>query len=449
MLTVGAQVELEFGDLMANGQAVGRSGGVVVFCFGPLPSERARVRVVSVKAAYVVAQLLELLSESSSRARPFCPVFGECGGCQVQHLAYPAQLAWKRDVVRAALQRIGGFREPAVLETIGMREPRAYRNKMSLVVRRRGGELAPTLGFYRQRSHDVVPIDACPIVMPRLSEYIGLMRDTGRTPSAQAALKDARHVVARVSVASDEAVVTITSARESASARAAAPALLGELPHAAGIVNSFDLSGENAILGRRSRTIAGRAEIEEIIAGIRYRVSPGSFFQVNVEMVGRIFDALQPRLRPGMRLVDLYCGAGTFSLFFGSHGCEVYGIEENAGAVAEARSNARLNVLREKTRFHAGRTAEVLARDDGRAALSSASAVFLDPPRKGSDEATLAAIAAARVPSIWYLSCDPATLARDLKFLAAKGYALASVQPFDLFPQTGHVEALATLALTT
>ena len=165
-------------------------------------------------------------------------------------------------------------------------------------------------------------------------------------------------------------------------------------------------------------------------------------------MVARIFETLRPRLRPAMRLVDLYCGAGTFALFFAAHGCDVYGVEENARAVGEASANAQLNGLHARTRFRAGIAAEALARDEGRAALESADALFLDPPRKGSDEATLGAIAAARVPSLWYLSCDPATLARDLKFLTAKGYSLGSVQPFDLFPQTGHVEALATLAIT-
>ncbi len=448
MLKLGALLDVEFTDLMANGQAVARAEGMVVFCFGPLPSERARVRIVAVKAKYAVAELLELRSESPSRVPPFCPVFGECGGCQVQHLDYPAQLAWKRDVVAAALARIGGFRDAVVHQTIGMPEPRAYRNKMSLVVRHRDGEHAPVLGFYRQRSHDVVPIDACPIVMPRLSEYVGRLRDERQTPAAQTALKDARHVVARAAVASGEAVVTITSTRESASAASAAAALLAELPQAVGIVNSFDLSGENAILGRRSRTVAGRGEIEETIAGIHYRVSSGSFFQVNVEMVARIFESLRPTLRPSMRIVDLYCGAGTFALFFAAQGCDVYGIEENARAVAEARANAQRNGLNARARFRAARAAEALAGGEGRASLQSADAIFLDPPRKGSDEATLAAIAAARVPSVWYLSCDPATLARDLKFLTAKGYALGSVQPFDLFPQTGHVEALATLAIT-
>ncbi|MGA8533778.1 MAG: 23S rRNA (uracil(1939)-C(5))-methyltransferase RlmD [Candidatus Tumulicola sp.] len=448
MLKLGTQLEVEFTDLLANGQAVGRAGGMVVFCFGPLPSERARVRIVTVKATYAVAEPVELLSESSSRVQPFCPVFGACGGCQLQHLAYPAQLEWKRATLRNALQRIGGFNDAEVRETIGMTVPRNYRNKMSLVVAHRAGEAMPAIGFYRQRSHQVVPIDACPIVMPQLSAYVALFNASRSAPSTAGALEEARHVVTRTAVASGQSVVTITTQRESQAAKRMAPALLAQLPGAVGVVNSFDLRGENATLGRHQRLLAGTAEIEETIADIRYRISAGSFFQVNVEIVARIFEALEPQLRAPLRIVDLYCGAGTFALFFAKHGCDVYGIEEDARAVAEARANAKLNELHGRARFHTGRVEEAVTRGEGRAALESAQVAFLDPPRKGAGEAALAAIAEAAVSAIWYLSCDPATLARDLKFLAAKGYRLGSIQPFDMFPQTGHVEALATLTRT-
>lgn len=440
----GAELDVTFSDLLANGQAVGRAAGVVVFCFGPLPQETARVVVTTVKAKYVVARLLGLIATSPSRAEPFCPVFGDCGGCQVQHLAYPAQLAWKKDVLRNALQRIGGFGTIDVRNTIGMTVPRAYRNKMSLVVERQPAA-PPTIGFYRQRSHDVVPIDACPIVMPQLSDYVTRLGAARSNPSTAPALADARHLVARAAQATGQAVLTITTTRESRASRDAAPALLADLPGVVGITNSFDLSGENAIVGRRHRLLAGSPEIEETIHGVRYRVSAGSFFQVNVEIVGRIFEFLKPELRAQPGVLDLYCGAGTFSLFFAKHGCRVLGIEESPQAIAEARANAALNQMQARAVFHADRVERFAGSDQGRAALAGARVVFLDPPRKGSDEATLAAIASAGVAQVWYLSCDPATLARDLKFLAAKGYGLDTVQPFDMFPQTGHVEALATL----
>jgi 23S rRNA (uracil1939-C5)-methyltransferase len=165
-------------------------------------------------------------------------------------------------------------------------------------------------------------------------------------------------------------------------------------------------------------------------------------------MVGRIFRFLAPGIRPGRKVVDLYCGAGTFAIFFASRGAEVVGVEENPAAVREARENATLNAVNDRVRFAEGRVEGAVAHADGKRALAEAEIVFLDPPRKGSDEATLDAIANANVPNLWYLSCNPATLARDLAYLARRGYALGVVQPFDMFPQTGHVETLVTLHRT-
>jgi 23S rRNA (uracil1939-C5)-methyltransferase len=250
--------------------------------------------------------------------------------------------------------------------------------------------------------------------------------------------------VGRTAKATEQTVITFTTAQSSPDLQAQAAAIAGNLPGAAGITNSFDLSSENAIMGRRHAVLAGSAQIEEQIAGVRYRVSPGSFFQVNVEIVARIFAFMQPGLDTPRKVVDLYCGAGTFSLFFARCGSEVFGVEESARAIAEAQENAALNGLG-GVRFVCGRVEDLVRRGEGREALESAQIAFLDPPRKGSDEVTLDAIATAGVPNVWYLSCDPATLARDSKFLAAKGYRLGVVQPFDMFPHTGHVETLVTM----
>ncbi|HEX8806312.1 MAG TPA: 23S rRNA (uracil(1939)-C(5))-methyltransferase RlmD [Candidatus Aquilonibacter sp.] len=442
-LAVGAEYELAFSDLLANGQAVGRAGGIVVFCFGPLPQERARVRITTVKPKYAIGQLVRILAPSQHRTTPFCPVFGTCGGCQLQHLSYPAQLTWKSDTVRNALARIGGFHDVAVRRTVGMTHPRGYRNKMSLVVEQRDG--TPTIGFYQQRSHDLVPIDACPIVTPHLSDDIGRLNRARGAPEIAEALGVTRHVVARNARSSGESVVTFTTARQSPEIARASESLMRLFPGAVGLTNSFELSSENAIMGRRHRTLVGRSEIEEVLDGVRYRVSAGSFFQVNVDIVSRIFDFLRAGLEHPRRIVDLYCGAGTFALFFARHSCQVLGVEENAQAIAEAEGNAALNGLENWVRFRSGRVEDVVRTAEAQSAMREADIIFLDPPRKGSDEVTLGAIARAKAPYIWYLSCDPATLARDLKFLAANGYRLGIVQPFDMFPQTGHVETLVTL----
>ncbi len=437
----GTELELAFTDLLANGQAVGRAEGIVVFCFGPLPKERARVRVTALKPKYAVAELLEVVERSADRVAPFCPVFGTCGGCQLQHFDYAAQLAWKREVVRNALERIGGFSGVAVSETIGMHSPRAYRNKMSLVVDR----ARERVGFYKQRSHYVVQIDACPIVLPGLDEQIPKINAAKADAGTAAAFARVRHIVARTAKASGNVVVTFTSDRPESALKDGAPALMRRLAGVTGLTNSYDLSGANAILGRKQHVLAGSATIEESIAGLRYRVSAGSFFQVNVEIVERIFKHLEPLLKEPLRMLDLYCGAGTFALFFAKHGATVLGIEESAQAVAEARENAELNGLQTRVRFRHGSAADVLARPDVAAEIAGADAIFLDPPRKGCDERVLARIAERRARAVWYLSCDPATLARDLKFLGAKGYRIEEVQPFDMFPQTGHVESLALL----
>jgi len=439
-LQPGAHLELTFDDLLANGQAVGRADGLAIFVFGPLPGEVARVRVTAVKKNYAVAGLVELVRKSPDRAEPFCPVFGQCGGCQVQHLAYAAQLTWKRRVVENALARIGGFAGIAVNPTTGMARPREYRNKMSLVVQRRGA--ASIVGFYKQRSHDVVRIDGCPIVRPRLDALIAKLSEWCGKP-ANAAVNQLRHIVARGSDATGEVLLTLTTARPLLRAGEAAREVQTGMPETTGLINSYDLRGENAIFGRKALALAGVEEIEDQIEGLRYRLSATSFFQVNSAMVAEIFRFLKPYVSDGMRIVDLYCGVGTFALYFAKLGGHVFGIEEHPAALREARANAQQNNLQDRTRFELGRVEDVLVRRGSE--LRAARAVFLDPPRKGTDEKTLGAIAAAAVPSVWYLSCDPATLARDLKFLVAKGYRLDTVAPFDMFPQTGHVETFAAL----
>lgn len=421
---------------------MGRYGGLVVFATGPLPGEQALVRITEVRAKYAVGELVELLTHSPDRTEPFCKIFGRCGGCQVQHLAYPAQLAWKRELVRTALARIGGI-EAAVAPTIGMREARAYRNKISLVVQERDGRAE--LGFYRARSHRLVPVDTCPVAAPQLDASIAGLAKAAEDPAVASAFAGVRHAVMRAGSATGESVLALTTRRRSERVRALGAEVARCLPGLVGLGNSYDLSNDNAVLGRRLETVWGRAEMEEQIGPVRFRVSPASFFQVNGEMVGRIFTFMEPALGR-LQILDLYCGAGTFSMFFAHKGARVVGIEENPNAVREAIANAELNAVAERTTFLAGRVEEVLRAGKGREALTNSDIVFLDPPRKGSDESTLAAITALRPPNVWYLSCNPATLARDMAQLAASGYRVGIAQPFDMFPQTGHVETLVTMS---
>ena len=462
VLVPGDVVEIHCTDLIAKtGQAVGRADGMVVYVLGPVPGERARVRIETVKAKYAVGELVELLDVSPNRVEPFCSVFGTCGGCQVQHLAYPAQLAWKRGIVENAIRRLGGISGAHVGFPVGMASPRAYRNKMALVLARPGVTAAtddrtgaplqqnttaePAFGFYAARTHDIVPIESCPIVMPQLDRGIAGLWDAARDPATMHAFDGARHVIARAGHASGESVLSVTTDRASTTLPKLGAALAAKIPGTVGVSNSFEPPSENSVMGRRNVTVAGNAEMHEAIGDVTFRVSPASFFQVNSEMVGKIFAYLATQPLVGKRFIDLYCGAGTFALFFAKAGARVVGIEENPNAVREANANAAINGVGEATAFVNGRVEATLRSKVGVDALKSADIVFLDPPRKGSDEGTLDALVRARVPHVWYLSCNPATLARDLAHLVAGGYVLGAVQPFDMFPQTGHIEALAAL----
>jgi 23S rRNA (uracil1939-C5)-methyltransferase len=453
-LQPGSVHEVSFTDLLDNGQAVGRvhdgrdTTRAVVFVWGPLPGERARIRIATVKAKYAVGEMLELLERSAERVEPFCDVFGACGGCQAQHLSYPAQLTWKQGIVANALRRIGGIEDANVAAPVGMDTPRAYRNKMALVVEPKP-EGKTEFGFYQARSHDMVPVRACPIVLPQLNGYIADLWSAAHEPQTRQAFADAKHLISRAGRSSGQAVVTVTTDRRSKALSGAAQALAARLPGAAGLSNSFDPSSPNAVLGRKNEILTGSAEMEEAIEGVRFRVSASSFFQINGEMVGKIFAYMKPYVGSVADIVDLYCGAGTFALFFAKQGVRVIGIEENPRAVIEARANAELNAVTEKASVLAGRSEKMLRTGAGKEALAKAQVVFLDPPRKGSDPATLEALIEAKVPQVWYLSCNPATLARDLAQLIAGGYRLQRVQPFDMFPQTGHIEALAMLELAS
>jgi 23S rRNA (uracil1939-C5)-methyltransferase len=360
----------------------------------------------------------------------------------VQHLSYPAQLEWKRTIVESALHRIGGIREIVVAPTMGMAQPRAYRNKMALVTRADAGDVE--FGFYRARSHDLVCIDTCPVVRPQLDRTIRRLWEAARDRSLAPVFQEVRHVVARAGGAS-QTVLSLTTDKASRAIRTFAEAISTALPGVVGLINSYELPSTNAVVGRKQTTIAGQAQTTEEIDGLHFQVSPSSFFQINSEMVARIFEVLASAVRAHMRILDLYCGAGTFSLFFAKHGATVVGIEQNARAVREAKANAERNGLAARTTFLTGSVERVLNGGPMLKELRRADVAFLDPPRKGSDASALQALCSARVSQVWYLSCNPSTLARDLAQFVAEGYVPEVIQPFDMFPQTGHVEVLAML----
>jgi 23S rRNA (uracil1939-C5)-methyltransferase len=435
-----ADHNLHIDDLLANGQGVGRADRLVTFVTGALPGENARIAVDAVKRNYVSAHALEILTPSPDRVTSVCAAFPECGGCQTLHLRYGAQLEWKRRMVADALTRLGGLADVEVMPTQGAElvDATRYRNKVSLVPRIAGtrGEV----GFYAARTHRVVPIETCPVLLPWLDDAVrALARFVEKHPQL---LRDVRHIVARTGLTRKTLVLALCTKQPQRALASFTEQLRKQIPALSGIVASWDPGSANAILGRRFATLWGSPETIERVADASFHFGIASFFQINTAVLERVVERLSQSLSGARRVVDLYCGVGTFAVVLAKRGISVTGVESYGRAVEEAAANAAINDVT-SVAFECASVAEAVGGERGQTLLRGSDAVILDPPRRGCEPEVLAALAGARVPRIEYLSCNPATLARDARQLVDGGYRLSSAVPFDMVPFTGHVEVLA------
>jgi len=429
-------------DLLENGQGVGRIGGLVTFVTGGLPGERVRIAVDEVKKNYASAHAIAIEQASTDRVDPRCPVFPRCGGCQTRHVRYAAELTWKRRLVADALIRLGGFAGIEVLDVVAT--PGAddgYRNKVALVSRTEHGR--SRLGFFGARSHRLVAIEGCPVLLPRLQHVVKqLVAFADDVPDV---MRGVEHVVARASATGPHTVVSFNGRAPNRSLGAAVGDLRRRIPELTGVVSNWEPSSANAVFGRRFATLWGAPVMRERVGGADFVFGAASFFQINTAMLELVAARVIDALRGARRVVDLYAGVGTFAILLSKHGIATTGVESFQPAVDEAWANAAHNSVTNAA-FECAPVTEALAGERGRTLLAGADAVIVDPPRKGCEEDALAALGAHAVPRILYVSCNPATLARDGAILRGAGYRLDRVQPFDMFPQTGHVEMVAEFA---
>lgn len=436
-------------DSIANGgDGVGKApDGRTLFVSHTAPGDEVEVQVIQDQKTYARARLIRVLKPGSQRIPAPCPVAGVCGGCAWQHLSAPLQNGSKASFLREALRRIGGVAEPPVDGVI--QAPRGgfhYRNKAQVPV-----ALAPDgslrLGYYREGTHDVValPEDGCRILMPAVDEALRFVRShlagLGLRPYDQRKEEGTlRHVMVRANSRGQAMLVLVTRQALPPEAAAKAAAWLGQ----AGIVSvqhNLQAHSGNVVMGERSELIAGLPELEEELDGLKFRLSATSFFQVNPSQTQALLDVLKG-IRPwaaGEKVLELYCGIGTLSLPLGRMGLRLHGVESHPAAVADARANAQAQKL-DQLSFE--------VQDAGRALQAlpfQPQVLLLDPPRKGLDPAALSALKGVAIPEIVYVSCDPASLARDVKALGALGYSLKRCQGVDLFPQTAHVESVNLL----
>lgn len=444
----GDQIELEVVDLNHSGEGVGRHQGFVLFVPGALPGERVTVVVEAVQARYGRARLLEVREPSPDRVAPACPVASLCGGCQLQHLSYPAELAWKRRRVEAALERVGRLGAVSVEPVWGMpADPWRYRNKAQFPVGRRGGQVV--VGFFRRGSHQIVPAEDCLIQSEAVVRAAQLARrlaqEAGLVPYDAATHEgDLRHLVVREAVDPAQLLLALVTRTPEPVPEAVIQGLVEGLPQLVGIVQNVQPERTNRILGPEERLLWGRPYLEERLGPFRFRLGVQSFFQVNRVQAERLYrlavELADPT--PDDTVLDGYCGVGGITLFLAQRAGLVWGVEENPQAVADARANAQRNGV-PNARFAAARLEAWLPRRV--AAGFRPRVAVVDPPRSGVRPEALEALAAAEVERLVYVSCNPETLARDLAHLVTRGYRVVHVQPVDMFPRTAHVEVVALL----
>ena len=428
----------------SGGEGVARIQGMAVFVKGALRGERAQVRIEHVGRSAAWGHIEKLLEPSPQRVEPDCPYYGTCGGCQLRHMTYEEELELKRRRVEDALRRIGGV-DLSVSVIHGAKNTQRYRNKVQFPVS--GG----AVGYYQGGTHRVVDIDDC-LLQPEVdaacrSAVKGWM-ERFAVPAYDERRGEGlvRHLFLRTNCAGEALCCMVANGKSLPHEGELVEALRRAAPRLAGVVLSVNTKKTNVILGDAFHTLWGRDWLEEELCGHTFRLSVPSFFQVNREQTEVLYRrALDLAALTGAEtVVELYCGIGTISLTLAERAKMVIGVEVVPQAVADAKENARRNGLEGRTRFECGDASELAARLEQEGARPDVAVV--DPPRKGLSAEVVDAIVRMAPDRVVYVSCDPATLARDVKRFSAAGYAARRAEAVDLFPRTAHVETVCLLS---
>lgn len=491
----GELLELQIADLNHSGEGVGRWQGRVVFVPDTVPGDRVWVRLLRVKREYAQGKLHELIEASPHRVRPSCIVADKCGGCQWQHVDYAYQLEVKQNQVIQALERIGGFAQPPVQPVLAVSAALGYRNKstypvkavhlgdegskaeaktpeqishsmaamgirlkpqvyapksQSLKLKVQPTKLTPPVqaGYYQKGSHQLVNLNQCPIQDVRLNPFLAQVKQDIQQQGweiydEQTHQGEIRHLGLRIGRRTGEVLLTLVARSSKLDGLAEQAKIWMERhPDLVGVCLNLNPARTNAIFGDETRCIIGQPYLREIFSGLEFQVHPTTFFQVNTEQSEALLQIILEvlNLQGHEQLVDAYCGIGTLTLPLAQRVRQIIGIESQPEAVDQARQNAMLNHIG-NAEFHLGKVEAVLAELSLQPDL-----VLLDPPRKGCEPNVIEMLLKLRSQRIVYVSCDPSTLARDLKLLSS-AYRIQRVQPADFFPQTAHVESAVFLEL--
>ncbi len=449
MLSKDKMYVVEIVDIGQGGVGIGKFEGFTVFVDGGLVKDKIKVKITKSKKNYAVGEIVEILEPSPYRVERKCSKeLKACGGCQIQELDYKEQLNIKTNEVKQVISRIGKLDDVFIHDALGMEEPFRYRNKAQFPIQKVDG--VPVIGFYKKKSHDIIPTDQCIIqhdvndkIIKIIKTYIRAYKVSIYDEKTHTGVL--RHLVTKVGFTTKEVmVVLVANGRKLPYLNELASVLKENIPGFKTLVVNVNREKTNVILGNENRIIYGDGKINDNIGDLVFEISPLSFFQVNPVQTEVLYNkALEyANLGENDTVFDIYCGIGTISLFLAQKAKKVYGIEIVEEAIKDAKRNAEINKL-DNVEFYVGKAEDVVPKmyKQGK----RANVVVVDPPRKGCDEKVLDTIISMQPDRVVYVSCNPSTLARDLNYLDERGYRCLEVQPVDMFPHSVHIENVALI----
>ncbi|MDG0844286.1 23S rRNA (uracil(1939)-C(5))-methyltransferase RlmD [Staphylococcus equorum] len=433
-------------DLTHEGHGVVKLDRYPIFVPNALINETIEFKVIKVKKNFAIGKLLEIKKESEERVEPPCIYYHKCGGCQLQHMTYQAQLNMKKEQVVNLFHRKADFKDTIIHDTIGMDNPWFYRNKSQVPVGK-NSESKVITGFYRQRSHDIIDMDECLIqdnmhqdVLNQLKLWFNELNISIYNERKKQGLM--RHVVIRTGHHSRELmVVFVTNGKKFKQSDVLTEKLVAAFPEIASVKHNVNDTHSNVIMGEKSYTLYGKDEIQDTLSDVTFKISDQSFYQINSIQTEKLYQrAIEyAELKGEETILDTYCGIGTIGLYMAPKAKHVYGVEIVPEAIADAKQNATLNQF-ENTTFVCGKAEEVILK--WKVQGIKPDVVMVDPPRKGCDETFLETLLELNPRKIVYISCNPSTQQRDAQQLAQQ-YKLTQITPVDMFPHTTHVETVA------
>lgn len=435
-------------DLTHEGMGVAKIEGYPIFIENALPGEQMEIKIHKTGKSFGYGKMMKRLTSSQSRVEIKDENYTRVGITPLQHMTYASQLVFKRQQLRNVMERIAKMPEVPVFETIGMAEPWGYRNKAQIPVRKQNDKL--TTGFFRKNSHDLIAMEDFVIQDPKIDQAVVIVRDIMREfnvkPYNEAEnTGNLRHIVVRRGYHTGEImIVLVTRTNKLFPTSKILPAITEALPEVVSIIQNVNPSRTNKILGPENIVLWGQDYFTDTLLGNTFQISASAFYQVNPTQTEKLYQTVleYAELTGKETVIDAYCGIGTISLSLAKEAKEVYGIEVVEAAVENAKNNAKLNGI-ENVTFEAGLAEEVMV--EWAEKELAVDLLVVDPPRKGLEGSFIEAALTMKPNKIIYVSCNPATLARDLALLADGGYKVEKVQPVDLFPQTSHVESCSLL----